>query len=154
VAQEVLGQVARSIGGFDYQPGRGRFRDWLGTVTRHKIARWAEHRGRGPAVADLSADELAAPGGDPEWSDEFYARVLGAALERIRGDFEPRIWDAFERAWAGDRPAPEVAEALGMTLESVYQAKSRVLRRLREEVLALADDLPVVLAPPAGDAVA
>jgi RNA polymerase sigma-70 factor (ECF subfamily) len=151
VAQEVLGQVARSIGTFDYQPGRGRFRDWLGTVTRHKISRWAETRGRGPTAADRPADEYAARGEDPEWSDEFYARVLEAALARIRGEFELRTWEAFERVWAGDHPAPEVADALGMTIDAVYQAKSRVLKRLREEVLALADDLPVALAPSAGD---
>ena len=29
-----------------------------------------------------------------------------------------------------------------MTIDAVYAAKSRILRRLREEVLALADDLP------------
>jgi RNA polymerase sigma-70 factor (ECF subfamily) len=151
VVQEVLGQVAQSIGTFEYEPERGRFRDWLGTVTRHKIARWAEARGRA-AAANFSDGELAARGDDPAWSDEFYARVLEAALARIRGEFEPRTWDAFERVWAGDRPAPQVAVALGMTIDAVYQAKSRVLKRLREEVLTLAEDLPVALAPPPGDA--
>jgi hypothetical protein len=35
VGQEVLAQVARSIREFEYQPGRGRFRDWLGSVVRN-----------------------------------------------------------------------------------------------------------------------
>ena len=30
-----------------------------------------------------------------------------------------------------------------MTIDSVYAAKSRILRRLRDEVISLADDLPV-----------
>jgi len=48
LCQEVLAQVARSMPTFEYQPGRGRFRDWLGTVTRHRIARFLEkHSARG-----------------------------------------------------------------------------------------------------------
>ena len=42
MVQEVMTQVARSINSFDYSPHRGKFRDWLGTVTRHKIARFFE----------------------------------------------------------------------------------------------------------------
>jgi RNA polymerase sigma factor (sigma-70 family) len=146
VSQEVLAQVARSIDSFDYEPGRGRFRDWLGVLTRNKIVRFLEVKGRGVPGAglDFSTVPLSSPGEDPEWLAEFHARVLEAALVRIRDDFEPGTWDAFERIWGGDRPAPEVARALGMTIDAVYAAKSRVLRRLRNEVLAVADDLPLL----------
>ena len=144
VSQEVLSQVARSIGTFEYEPGRGRFRDWLGTVTRHKIVRFLEVKGRNVQAGwgDLSAAEFATRGDDPEWSSAFHARVLESALVRIRDEFESTTWEAFERVWGGDRPAPEVARSLNMTIDAVYAAKSRVLRRLREEVLVLADDLP------------
>src|ERR1700677_3207436 len=53
VSQEVLAQVTRSIGSFDYEPGRGRFRDWLGAVTRNKIVRFLEVKGRGVPGAGL-----------------------------------------------------------------------------------------------------
>src|SRR5262245_44373845 len=51
VAQEVLTQVARSIGGFDYQPERGRFRGWLGAVVRSKLARFFKQQGRAAHAA-------------------------------------------------------------------------------------------------------
>jgi RNA polymerase sigma factor (sigma-70 family) len=144
VGQEVLSQVARSIGGFEYLPTRGRFRDWLGTVTRNKITRFLENRGRdGPVLPiDETTARLEDSREDPEWTAEYHARILKVALERIRDDFEARTWDAFERIWGRDHPAPEVSRDLGMTIDAVYAAKSRVLRRLRDEVLALADDLP------------
>ena len=37
VTQEVMVQVSHSIRDFSYQPERGRFRDWLGTLTRTKL---------------------------------------------------------------------------------------------------------------------
>ena len=149
VVQEVLTQVARSIGAFDYRPARGKFRDWLGTMTRRKIARFFEVRGR-QARAAGDVDPMASRGADcedPEWSAEFHSRVLEAALGRIRGGFGGPTWEAFSRIWSDGHPAPQVARELGLTIEAVYLAKSRVLRRLREEVLSLADDFPLV--PPA-----
>jgi DNA-directed RNA polymerase specialized sigma24 family protein len=40
-------------------------------------------------------------------------------------------------------PAAETAEQLGVPIDAVYVAKSRVLKRLREEVTLLAEDLPL-----------
>ncbi len=142
IGQDVLAQVAQSVRSFEYQPARGRFRDWLGTVTRNKIARFHEVQGRA-ARAAVATERPLAIAEDPEWSAEFHARILDAALARIRVEFEAATWNAFDRVWGGDHAATEVARDLGMSLDAVYSAKSRVLRRLREEVLALADDLPV-----------
>ena len=48
VTQEVMAQVMRSISDFSYQAERGRFRDWLGTITRTKLLRFSRSTG-GPA---------------------------------------------------------------------------------------------------------
>lgn len=147
VGQEVLAQVARSISAFDYRPERGRFRNWLGRVTCNKITRFYETKGRrDEAIGIDDIDGLAGDAGeDAEWTAEYHARILKVAVERIRDDFEPKSWAAFERIWAADRPAPEVARELAMSLNAVYAAKSRILSRLRAEVLDLADDLPGTL---------
>ena len=56
------------------------------------------------------------------------------AVELVRGEFEPRTWDAwYKTAVEGRRPA-DVADEMGMTLHAVYKAKSRVLLRLRREL--------------------
>ena len=56
------------------------------------------------------------------------------AVDLVRAGFEDRTWQAFWRVAAEGRPSAEVAAELGMTIDAVYQAKSRVLRRLRAEL--------------------
>ena len=56
------------------------------------------------------------------------------ALELIRGEFEERTWHAFWLTAVEDHPTGEVALELVMTPGAVRVAKSRVLRRLREEL--------------------
>jgi RNA polymerase sigma-70 factor (ECF subfamily) len=143
VTQEVLAAVARAIRSFDYQPQRGRFRDWLGAVTRSRLARFHARRGKEVKAdpGDAPLEQVAGPADDPEWAEQFNARVLESALERIRPHFEAPTWQAFEGSWLRDRPAADVAAELAMPVAKVYVARSRVLKRLREEVALLAEDL-------------
>lgn len=147
VTQEVLEQVARSIQTFEYRPERGRFRDWLGTVACRKVSRFQRKSSQTSAVSgagltDEVLDLIPAPAPDAEWTDQFNARVLQVALERIRDGFEATTWRAFEMVWREEQPAADVARALGIPVEAVYVAKSRALKKLREEILILAEDLP------------
>jgi RNA polymerase sigma factor (sigma-70 family) len=143
ISQEVLSEVARCIRSFEYQPDRGRFRDWLGTLVRRRISRFLKKKDR--SLTDATEDE--ASEGDPcpadaGWTDEFNARILAAALERARPHFEPVTWRAFECVWLENRRAGEVAAELKLPIETIYTAKSRVLKRLEEEVRILAEDVP------------
>jgi RNA polymerase sigma-70 factor (ECF subfamily) len=141
----VLARVARALRTFEYQPERGRFRDWLGTVTRHQLARFFARQRRGAEAGPgetVELDQVVSPQADAEWTAEFNAQVLSVSLERIRDTFEPLTWQAFQRVWQDGRPALDVSRDLGLPIDKVYAAKSRVLKRLREEILLLAEDLP------------
>ena len=135
---------------FEYQPERGRFRDWLRTVTRHELARQQGRQqpgtlGVGGETGQTELDRVEAQASDSEWTAAFNAQVLSVALERVRPLFAAPLWQAFEGIWLEHRPAREVARELGLGVDKVYVAKSRVLRRLREEVLMLAEDVPHAL---------
>jgi RNA polymerase sigma factor (sigma-70 family) len=142
LTQEVMGEVSRAIRSFEYQPDRGRFRDWLLIITRRRLIRFHEQRARMPGL--VSAAELPEPAGvdmpDADWDEAFHARVLRVALHRIRPHFEASSWQAFERVWLEHRPAAETADALSLSIEAVYMAKSRILRRLEAEVHDIAED--------------
>ena len=89
VTQEVLEHVSRSIRGFEYDPRKGRFRDWLRTVTRHRVSRFVERLKDGDVAIGAMPLEVVAEGlADAEWADDFHARVLEVALEQIRPRFQ------------------------------------------------------------------
>ncbi len=58
---------------------------------------------------------------------------LGQAAGHVQPDFQANTWEAFRRFAVDGRPAVEVAAELGLNVNSVIQAKSRILRSLREE---------------------
>ena len=57
----------------------------------------------------------------------------------MKTDFQPATWRACWENVVEGRPAAEVARELGITVNAVYLAKSRVLRRLHQELDGLLD---------------
>ena len=60
-----------------------------------------------------------------------------AGVEMVQAEFEDRSWQAFWRTTVDEVPTEQVASELGMSVNAVRLAKSRVLRRLREQLDAL-----------------
>ncbi len=142
VTQDVMIEVVHSIRTFVYQPERGRFRDWLWTITRRRLSRFFT-RARDSRELPFDDESLnSSTAADPEWSADFNARVLEIALERARPHFEPATWEAFRRVWIDDVAPSAAAIELQTTIDNIYLSKSRVLKRLEEEIRLLADDLP------------
>jgi RNA polymerase sigma-70 factor (ECF subfamily) len=57
----------------------------------------------------------------------------------MQREFRPATWKACWEQVVEGRPPAEVARELGLTLNAVYVARSRVLRRLREYLDQLLD---------------
>ena len=55
--------------------------------------------------------------------------------------FEPATWRAFELTWIENRHPADAAAELAVQVHTVYKAKSRVLKRLQEEVHSMVDNL-------------
>lgn len=60
-------------------------------------------------------------------------------MEVMQQEFQPTTWKACWEHVVGGRPAIDVARELNITPNAVYLAKSRVLRRLRQELEGLLD---------------
>jgi RNA polymerase sigma-70 factor (ECF subfamily) len=131
LAQEVFVALLEKVALYEVQPGK-RFRGWLWTVMVNK---WRELRRHRRPHTPLDAD-VAAPS-EAAWEEEDRRHLIGRALRIMQSDFEPITWKACWEAVANDRPAAEVAAELGISVNAVYQAKSRVLRRLHQELAGL-----------------
>lgn len=143
VVQDVLGRVYRSVGDFRRdEPGQG-FRRWLRTITANVIRDHVRLKALEPRgidielLADLLHDAESTGAGDSSSPIVPSAETLivRAAIDRIRVDYEVLTWTAFWRTVVDGAPAFEVAADLKMTPGSVRQARYKILRRLRAELV-------------------
>jgi len=65
--------------------------------------------------------------------------VLQALMAMVRPEFTEPTWQAFRRQALDGAPARAVAAELGLSVNAVLIAKSRVLARLRQEARGLVD---------------
>jgi RNA polymerase sigma-70 factor, ECF subfamily len=143
IRQEVFRAVARGIAAFRRDRPDGSFRGWLYAITRRRLLDHWRRAGRQPRAAggtDAQDRLLELPAEEPPGSQDAAAAARSVYLrcvELVRAEFEGRTWEAFWRATVDGRPPAEVAAELGMTPGAVYIAKSRVLKRLREEFAGL-----------------
>ena len=137
VVQDVFASVARGITGFERLKANGSFRSWLATITRNRIRDFFRKQAQG---------NVAAAGGTHAWqqlqqfeesvdstvcAESSGNLVVRRVLASVRAEFEESTWQAFWSTAIDGKTAAEAAQALGMSVASVYQSKSRVLRRLR-----------------------
>lgn len=144
VTQEVLRAVARASHRLDYDPCQGTFRAWLLTIVRNKLCDWLakqKERGTGDPETQQLLDALPARAEETVWWElEYERRVFAWASEKVRVDFEGTTWAAFWQTAVEGKSGKEAADLLGLSVGAVYIAKSRVMSRLKEQILQLTGD--------------
>jgi RNA polymerase sigma-70 factor (ECF subfamily) len=141
LVQETMLAVARAVDGWVPDPQRGRFRDWLHRIARNLAINFLTRRryqAWGTGDTDMQRRLDAACSVDSDVSQVFEAEyrraVFRRAAESVRAAVKETTWQAFWLSAIDDLPAGEVARRAGISIGSVYIARSRVMARLREEV--------------------
>lgn len=136
VVQETLVAFAEAYRGGAFDRTRGRLSGWLFGIARHKVA-----SARRKAALDLVTVLGSAPERslhDPDdaleriWEEEWRREILERCIARVRKEVEPAIWECFALLTLHGLSTEDVVARLGLPRTRVYNAKHRVLRRLRE----------------------
>lgn len=140
LVQDVMALLVRKLPEFQYDQSRS-FRSWLKTVT---INKWREKcRRRSLPMSDVTASGLARlPDQQDEadfWEQEYRQQVVARAMELMQHEFQPTTWQACRRYVLGEASPDELAREYNISVWTIYSAKSRLLKRLREELDGLLD---------------
>ena len=140
LVQDVLAVLVRELPRFEYDRGKS-FRGWLRTLTLRKWWEKCRRQQLSPLPPDDPALEgLASPDTLRAFEEADYRQYLAQrALALMQKEFQPTTWKACWEVVVSGRPARDVAAELGVSIDVVYASRSRVLRRLREELSGLLD---------------
>ncbi|MFQ5732914.1 MAG: RNA polymerase sigma factor, partial [Planctomycetaceae bacterium] len=138
LVQDVLLAVSKDLSGFEHNGQPGAFRAWMRTILANRVRKFWRSRQRWPMavggsdflnqIADLEDNASQASG---LWNRDHDQHVLRHLISIVKPRFAEQTWLAFQRQVFDGLKAPQVAEELGLSLDSVYAAKSRVLLALR-----------------------
>lgn len=142
LTQRVLEILTRKLPDFQHNGRPGAFRTWLRGITVNLLR---EHRrvrpvGQGPDNGVLSQLEDHHSEMSRRWDREHDEHLLHGLLELVRPEFSPSSWEAFRRQMLDEQPAARAAAELGISVNAVLIAKSRVLARLRREARGLIEE--------------
>ena len=142
LVQEVMAEVARTISKFEYKPELGKFRSWLFKIANRTLWRLQnkstkQARGTGDTemlqfihnVESKEADQLEA-----EWNEQYQRQLFTWAAEQLRQTAVESTWKAFWETAVHGRKPDTVAEELGLSIGSVYVAKNRMLKKIRQKI--------------------
>jgi len=142
VIQDVFSTVARGVTGFQRTQVQGSFRAWLATITRSRVRDFLRKNARhqSPVGGTEALEQL------QEIPDELDSTICYQSIESplakrtmelVRAEFEEVTWQAFWMTTIESQSPAIVAQRLNLSLASVYQARTRVLRKLRQRIREL-----------------
>jgi RNA polymerase sigma factor (sigma-70 family) len=143
VTQEVLTQLVQKLRTFSYDQKKGTFRGWLKTLTHHA---WCDYlkKGRRAGGNEMNPEVLAVLERleAPEdlltaLAEVFDLELLAEAQARVQLQVSPRDWKIFQALAIEGKSGPAVARELGMRVTAILMARSRVQKKLRQEIRRL-----------------
>ena len=139
LVQSVLIRVTGAIDRWEKKPGL-RFRHWLRRVARNAIFTAFSRSPRDAAVGGTEIQQLmteqpaVASDIEQELAVEHAREQYLRAAAIVQTDVNANTWRAFEMTVIDGKSCEEAATAISTSVGTVYAARSRVMRRLRDQV--------------------
>lgn len=137
ISQNVFNGVSQGIRNFTREKPADTFTGWLRTITKRRIFDFRKKTSNQPliyegdihSIPDFIEEEILL-----ESSNQDYLILLRGVLEIIKKEFEENTWNIFWRHVVEEIPLEDVTKEFNVNANSVYLAKSRVLKKLRSHL--------------------
>lgn len=146
LVQEVLLTMARELPQFQHNGNPGAFRSWLRMIVVNRLRHFWRTRQQQPQAVGGSdflkrLDELEDQASNIShvWEQEHNLYTMRTLMELVRPRFAEQTWQAFRRQVMDGESVETVMAETGLSANSVYVAKFRVLRALRQAAEGLVD---------------
>lgn len=132
IAQEAFLTVFRLIKDFERRKP-GSFRSWIKTIIQLLVRHHASSR-KTSKLALVDFDEMEIIEEDAGTLNDDRKELVNQAMQMIRGEFKDQSWEVFEQVYILEKSPREVAQAFGISVNSVYISTSRIMARLKTVV--------------------
>jgi RNA polymerase sigma factor (sigma-70 family) len=138
VAQDVLMKLTEKMSGFRYDPSRC-FRAWLKTITQHAWSDLVSTRYRavnGKSTSMVTSIE-ARTDLQKRIEETFDRELLDMAIVKVQERVAPATWESFRLTALERQSAVEASQILHIPVASIFVAKHRVQKMLKQEIARL-----------------
>lgn len=138
VAQETLLAFTQAFRDGRYVRDQGRLSSWLFGIAYRHVQRERRSAARNDAkVAHVSNSALDGMMPDEQsltaiWERKWRESVLDQCIAKLRKEVEPTTFRAFQLVVRDAMSPTQAAQVLGVSKKTIYNAKHRALKRIRE----------------------
>jgi len=136
LVQNVLVSLYEGQDRFTYDREKGRFRDYLKKIIDCRAFDILRKRRPKDKSMQLLAQQGALLSSDDHekaearWDQAWHRHLLRQALELVREDVNEKTYQAFVMSVLDEVDPKTTADSLGISVDSVYAAKHRIVKRL------------------------
>jgi RNA polymerase sigma factor (sigma-70 family) len=139
VAQEALLAFAQSFRQGQYDPSKGRLSHWLFGIAYRQVLSARRDAGKREARFGVPGAASSFWGDVPDeetatkmWDQTWEKSLLEQCLQQVRLEVEPSTYRAFELTVRDQLTPADAARQLNVPVKTVYNARHRVLGRIRQ----------------------
>jgi len=144
LVQDVMLAIVKAVPEFRHSGQRGAFRLWLRTIVKNRLLGFRRRKATEKETTQ-KLDSTLLNFEDPTsdigalWEEQHNRYVISRMLQLLEPEFTVTTWLAFKRQSVDGCTAQEASDELGLSVNAVLIAKSRVLRRLRQQAEGIVD---------------
>jgi RNA polymerase sigma-70 factor (ECF subfamily) len=146
VLQEALCKIHNSIGNFERDAAKGKFRGWLRTIVERRAVDYfrslPQDQGAPQELLDAAVNPEQKDAEEIDGEQQALEEVKARALELVRESTAEKTWQMFYMMTVDEVPTSEIAKQFETSEANVRVAKSRVLGRLRKYLIDDFTDKP------------